>query len=491
MKLKPIPLQRELGLSKPFPVAALGPVLEPAVLKVHQAIQSPLAMCAQSALAVTTFAVQRLANVSIDGRKVPLSEYFATMGESGERKTATDRALSSEVERYQDDLTAKYSEEEEAFKNQFAIHQCRRENTLRKMKDHSPSKDGTGNIELPNEPQAPISPIVLTTDVTVEGLAKNFINGQPGMALFSSEGSSFVSGYGMKKEEQLKTAAMLSELWDGARICRIRAGEMVPKVVKDRRFSMHIMMQPKVLALLTSNEALSDQGFMSRLLVAAPESTSGTRFYTGIDLSQDRDMAHFNQKISHLLRRPLPLTPGMLNELSPRLLSLDTEGKQLYVGFHDNIERNLGKGGIYVPIRGFANKAAEHALRLAGVLTVVEDPDAEYIVGSTMTRGIELTLYYLGEALRLFNSAKADWELTSAEKLLKWIQEEAKRYVSLPDVYQYGPNFIRTAKLARSLMLILEEHGWVKFVGPTPESGSSHREVWEVASATNLIQCPG
>jgi len=66
----------------------------------HDVIQAPLAMCASSVLAVNSLAVQGHVDVAIDGRISPISEFFVSIGESGERKSAVDKlALAPHRER--------------------------------------------------------------------------------------------------------------------------------------------------------------------------------------------------------------------------------------------------------------------------------------------------------------------------------------------------------------------------------------------------------
>ncbi len=58
------------------------------------------------------------------------------------------------------------------------------------------------------------------------------------------------------------------------------------------------------------------------------------------------------------------------------------------------------KAGQLSELRAFANKAAEHMVRIAGALTVLEDPDAQEISGATAQRARNLMEFYLSEAHR-------------------------------------------------------------------------------------------
>lgn len=86
----PMPLTRELPPASAFPHEALGTIGSSVVTLMHRVIQAPVALVGQTILAAMNQASQPYANVCIDGRVSPLSEYFLTLGESGERKSAAD-----------------------------------------------------------------------------------------------------------------------------------------------------------------------------------------------------------------------------------------------------------------------------------------------------------------------------------------------------------------------------------------------------------------
>lgn len=76
----------------PFPLDALPPTLQAAVKEVMLAVEAPAALIASSALAAASLATQTEFNVERDvGLDGPISLYFITIAESGERKSAVDR----------------------------------------------------------------------------------------------------------------------------------------------------------------------------------------------------------------------------------------------------------------------------------------------------------------------------------------------------------------------------------------------------------------
>ncbi len=69
--------------------------------------------------------------------------------------------------------------------------------------------------------------------------------------------------------------------------------------------------------------------------------------------------------------------------------------------FYDHIEGQCGSGNPLASIGDFAAKAAEHAARIAGVITIVEDLHAKEIGLEVMQGAIELVDWYVREADRL------------------------------------------------------------------------------------------
>ena len=114
---------------------------------------------------------------------------------------------------------------------------------------------------------------------------------------------------------------------------------------------------------------------------------------------------------------------------------------------------------MLAPIRGFANKAAEHAVRLAGTVQMFEHPGSTEIKADAMECGITVIEWYLTEALRITGAFVPDSYLLKAKEVLRWIHDnydEVRRVVALPDIYQFSP--VRSASQARKVVHILMAH---------------------------------
>lgn len=476
---EPEPFTREFPPADPYPITELGEVLAEVAGVLRDIIQAPAALCAQSILAGAALAVQAHANVEIDGRVIPTSENFISVGKSGERKTATDKAALAPHAKRQHDLQQEGTRQMEEYCADLLAWKKARDIALASKKPDMRAENKEALLRLGPEPQGPIDTIITTEEPTHEGLVKALACGWPSMGLFSDEGGRFIGGHGMSQENQLKTIAGLSKLWDGAAITRTRGGDG-NILLYGRRLSLHLMMQPEVSTLMFGNPLLVGQGFLSRCLVTYPQSTIGYQPYKEANLYEDVRMKRYFARLSNILEAPLPLAAGTRNELVPRCVRLAPDAKRIWILFHDHIQMLMRPEQPLAPIQGLAAKAAEHGARLAGILALIVDLHISEIAKVHVEAGIELVQFYLSEALRLFHSSAINPDLLLAEKLLLWAQMRGGN-IYLRVVYQYGPNAIRDKVTARRIIAILEDHGWLRPIqGGAEIDGAHRREVWQV-----------
>jgi Protein of unknown function (DUF3987) len=151
----------------------------------------------------------------------------------------------------------------------------------------------------------------------------------------------------------------------------------------------------------------------------------------------------------------------------------------------DHVERQLGPKAPLAPIRAFANKMPEHAARLGGVLTLVEQVDADEVSSHHLEAGILLAEHYAAEARRLHDAGQPDPELELAQRVLDWLVGEwsGRPLISVPDLYTFGPGPVRDKRTASRTIDILEDHGWlVREDGPARVNGTMRRDVWRLVS---------
>ncbi len=481
----PRPLMRELPPAEPFPVDALGE-LASAVHAVHDRVQAPLAICAQSVLGTATLVVQGYANIElpIGGKRVkPISNYLITIAESGERKTEADFQASWAIRKHEESLREKYDADVLSYSNDKTAWEKEREALVKEAKKNRAAIK-VALDKLGPAPMPPLEPMLTSTEPTLEGLVKGFQTHWPSLGIYSSEGGQFMGGHGMNEENKLKTAAGLSALWDGEPARRMRAGDGA-LIFPGRRLAVHLMVQPEVASLFFQDQLLRGQGVHARLLVSAPESTAGTRRPKAERLETAHVLKAYGDTLLVILKRPLPLKANKINELAPPALVFSEGAAGRWTDFVGHIEDQIGEGGPLAPIKGLANKLPEHAARLAAVITLVANINAAEIDEARMKDGITLAEHYAGEALRVFEASKTNADLVLAQRVLDWMHQQwTEPAISLPDIYQRGPGAIRDKATAKRMVTVLADHGWLIPVLEGAEVGGHwRREAWRIMKA--------
>jgi hypothetical protein len=449
---EPLPLVVELPPAQPFPMDALPPVMADYGHVIQRCTQAPDALVGSSLLAAASLAVQPYANVQLPhGAIVPVSLYVVSVAESGERKSAVDRLALHPHAIFE---KAKSDEQREAADERKRLPKAEMDKT-----------------EVPREA------VFLASDPTVEGLCKLLYSGLPSLGVFSAEGGRFLGGYGMSDDAALRTAAGLSLFWDGAPVDRVRAGDGASKLY-GRRVALHLMAQPRAAFQWLRNPILKDQGMFSRCLIAYPQSTAGTRLFREERADQTPAAASYVARMTQLLAGTWPINE--FHELQPQTMRIVGSARDMWINEHDQIEQAIAKE--LHAVRGLASKAAEHMARIAAVLTLMGDPAATMVTEDAMRRAAVLMEFYLGEALRLSDVQPQHEQAELTLTLWTWLSQRGKRYITLPEMAQFGPAKLRKAQTLRMLMEVLAEHYLVRRVpdGMVEYAGKPRREAWEV-----------
>lgn len=430
--LDPLPIAPDRPTSQSFPRTPLHFVIE----AVHRVSQAPYTLCAQSVLAYASFATQHLANIATPGlggpenSSQPLSCFFITVAQSGERKSTVDRLAGRGVAQYQRDLEKLHAERKREHTE--ALWQWEQHEKIRLKEGGGPPTD---------PPQEPRQPILQLREPTQEGLFRSLKLGQLSQGLFNDEGGVFLGGFSMAKEQRMRTVSTLNKTWDGGELDRPRAQEY--EVLRGRRLSVHLQIQPKASAELLGDGMLTDLGFSARCLVADPESAIGSRHYQRPSQEDLYIIDSWATQVKCLLE-----LAGREDEygLAPRPLELAPEAEELWIQFYNETEDLMPR---HPELTGWLAKAGQHALRLAGMFTLVGEPKSHQIPLSHMQTAVQLTQFYLSEQLRanIERPTEAD---ENTQRLLTWMHERWEdSIISLADICRLGPSKTRKADSAR------------------------------------------
>lgn len=479
----PEPLQRAIPQSKPYPIEKLATEKDSRLAKAAKAIsnviQCPDGVAANSLLAAASLACQPLRDVEMDGRKKPLSLFLLTIGESGERKTAADDIALKMHRNHEVGLSIQNEDKLHQYKISIEAWKKSKAEAIRNANTMEERVEALS--KLGKEPEPPLSPSLLIEEPTYEGLIKLLHEGQASIGLFSDEGGRFFGGHGMSSDNALKTAAGISKLYDDGSATRVRAGEGAI-ILKGKRLSMHLMMQGVVAEKVFGDRILLEQGLLARCLVAYPETKIGSRSYKSVRINELQEIIDYNKRIRELLRTEQPILEDTRNTLEPASLHLEPKAKELWIKFHDELDKLAATGGKLEPVRALAVKMPDHVLRIAGVLTVFENTQAEAITITTIANAIELANYYLGEALRIHGLSATDENLVIAQKTLDWLHSKNIDVFYLAMIYQKSPiRKLRNKNAASRIINILENHNWVRRLPEgTVVDGKKRRTAWVI-----------
>ena len=177
----------------------------------------------------------------------------------------------------------------------------------------------------------------------------------------------------------------------------------------------------------------------------------------------------------------MPLVTGTNNELSPPVMKLSANARKMAIGFYDDTEDKQKANREFAPISGLASKLMEISIRLAAVLTLVDDIEAHEVSEAHMAAGVVLAQFYAGEALRLFEVSRISADLLLAKKLLNWLKGRSEPLISMPDIYMRGLNAVGDKATASRMVEILEDHGWLVRMADGAEVGGCYRrEVFRI-----------
>jgi len=477
----PEPLLRQRQKGRPLPVEALGALKAP-VEAIAQLTNAPIEIAFQSVLAMASLVAQQICNVETLAGDAPLSLFLLTIAASGERKSSCDRLASKPLLDWEEEMGLKYQDMLKAYEFELAVYENMKRLALKARCDEDSVVDG-------RVPLAPVPPVVwrkLLADITFEGLLRHFEEGDPSVGIFADEGGQFFGGHDMGRDNQLKTAAGLSKVWDGAPLNRTRAGS--PQVTfRNRRGALHLMIQPRIAEEVLRNEVLRDQGLLSRMLIAWPESKIGHRLIVVSDDEAEKrrqaesDLAVFHSHLTARLNQPVQTGASAL-ELAPRRLPLDPDAKSLLIRFANKIEIEQAPSAALSHITGFASKAPEQAARIAGVLAIFEDPEAASLSLRHMEQGVLLTSWYVAEAQRLLDAGPVDDTLAQAQLLLDWLKERfPDQLFDKRTIVRRGPGSVRDTKTVERLIRILVLNRHIHALPTGAKIGDHHaKQAWEL-----------
>lgn len=461
---EPTPLFGELREAETAPWKALGPLADP-VKAIATLTQAPPVIAMQSVLAVVSAVIQGHADVETLCGPAPASLFLLTIAQSGERKSGCDGLATAAIRKVDQERAHRHRHEKRVFDVDLA--EFLKGKRRKPLGDFDVIDDELRDPTSDLAPEPPLTPNILISDVTIEGLHKRLETGTPSVAVMTDEGGQFFGGHSMKRENALKTAAGFSKLWDGSPLSKSRASSD-PCMLYGKRVTLHLMIQPGVAHSVLGDAMMKDQGLLSRVLIAWPDSQIGSRFLhkdparLAAEAEAKAILSKFNARITQLLNLDLPIHRDTRADLDPRHLTLSEPSRERLEAFYNRVEQASNKGEAFEYMTGFAAKAPEMAARIAGIQTLYADENATEITAEMMSNGIDLMDWYLSEMQRIMNTGRPDEDLCAADELRLWLLGHyGNECIDKRTMMNCGPGHLRDGNTLSRCIQKLEEHGWL------------------------------
>ena len=450
----------------PYPLDALPPIIQKAVIEVQEFVKAPLALVAASALSATSLASQGLASIErASGLVGPCGLFFITIADSGERKSTCDKFFIDPIRAWQAGEAQRLEAQIKAFKAQYAGWKAEVEGLESLVKSEARKRKPTTNLQgelaevMSRQPVPPKVPDLLYADATPEALGHGLTK-WPSAGLMAHEGGVVFGGHAMSADAAMRNFALLDSLWDGMpHQVRRRTSESYE--IKNARLTIGLQVQTATIRqfMVKQGELARGIGFFARCLISWPESTQGSRFYCPPPAAWP-SLSAFQARITELLNRPLQFDEA--GHLTLPVVTLNPMAQASWIAFHNEVERMLAKGQSLADVRDVGAKAADNAARLACLFQIFEHGPGTIGVAA-MESAIRIVAWHLQESRRFLTHMDQAEEVVDSQRLLQWLRDycvsKEQTVVDRNFVLRHGP--LRKSIRLQAALAELEAQGFL------------------------------
>ena len=433
-------LDDEVGAkSQPFPVQALGPVLEGATNALVKSAQCQPSLAASSLFAHAAGAVQAIVDVRTVRGKLLTTVALIAIAESSEGKSLVWNVAAAPFKEFEKWLKTEHARIEIDYKVKMVFWRKEYDAAVKVPVEPDGVKAAIEKLaEI--ERRKPVKPnfpsVTFPGGGTLEGIINSFRTQVPSSISSTAEGAQFFRGAAFGERNAAASASMTIDLIDTGGGGRDLMGDGSPDKgrirLDDVRFSQIMAVQPAIIAPFLMSLEQAGQGYHARYLKVAPEPIAYEREFDSLSVTridQDPRVLAYSEVVRLMLHssrftgRGFGVHPLNARGVEPLELTLSDDATVLHDRFAQEMARLAGPGERYsaAAVTEVAKKTAERALRFAGVLYAVDafsaplPPRREgYLLGDTERR---LSPYVIGVDV-----------IKRAIVLARWFLEEERRY---------------------------------------------------------------
>nr|WP_228730830.1 DUF3987 domain-containing protein [Acinetobacter sp. F9] len=406
-----LPLSQSETTLNPYPIHALPPLAQEAIIAISEHVQSPIAMTAQCVIGAMSHIAQAKVNAPhpFNAHGEPCSLFLLTEGQSGSRKSTSRNLADQAIIKHERKQYEAYRQELEQWKSgQAAL----------------PKKDREAYYA---ENPPPNDPSTLYSDITLESIAGLFIDGVLNNAsIASDEAGQFFGGHSMKADTRNQALGGYAKLFDDGFVERTRSKSNLNGSGRayDVRLTFNLQGQHEVLAEALKDPVLRGQGFLPRFILTIPENLAGTRLqdaiYRNKNASTDHRLIAYWTRCEYLLDNCPHVKAEHELHNGRYVLPMNDEAREIDQEFYNMFEMLQGKGKRYEYLQAFASRASQLARRLATVFAYFEG--LQWIDAKTLKGTCEVVKHSLNE-WAMYADIEVKTE-SDAERLIKWMTKK-------------------------------------------------------------------
>lgn len=425
---------------------------------VSENTQTPPGMSVMMALSTIAACAQKRFKVARTPEHVePLSLWTAAALPPASRKTAVVNACTDPLaawEREQAEVMRQRRFQIEAERETIESRIKKLQTDSAKISDDAERRNMAVDIaKLKSDmPEQLHSPVLFTGDSTPERLQSLLAEQGERMAVLSDEGGIFAVMAGLYSAGRANIDVFLKG-HAGSAVRVDRQGRTV--YLNEPALTFGLCIQPDIIRQL-SKTTFRGNGCLARFLFCLPQNNIGTRTPHSRPIPESVKAA-YQAGIHRLLNIP-PIYDEHGKETA-RILTLDPEATEAWEAFFAFIESSIGEGQELEPIQDWAGKLPGAALRIAGIMAIVEQGEAaRTIPAGLMENALNLCELLIPHAQAAFDLIDGDDSQHDAKHILKWMLSKGKPTFGKSDIYRELRRFNDGDRLGKALQVLANRH---------------------------------
>ena len=379
-----------------YPIHAFPDVIAKAIKKSAHFHNVPLAVAAQTYLGEQAYIAQRHIKAPSDKSEKgqPCSLFMLTIFPSGEGKDVCKSDASKISEKIESENMQQFYADYKSWSKK--------------------KSDERGD--------APINPMSRFKKTTTQAIIRMMADGAGNSYIWATgEGGYLFSGYSLKSDTVGESISVLNDLVDTGKGNALLRNAEDSHFFENKYFSLDIAVQDVVARPALTNSLLREQGFLARVLFAAPaplQHREVTLEQQSIKPYDDEDLKAYWKFCEKMLTTPYFGNKLFVGDDGRVVITKCQDAERLHIQYQNHIGQEAGKGGKYEFIRAYALRTNQYVLRVAAILAYCSEVD--YIDARIMQNAIDLCKYSLDEWLRYYGKM----EKSDSELMLDWLKKQ-------------------------------------------------------------------